>query len=398
MYKIGIVTGTRAEYGLLKPLIEKIHTSNEFELCLIVTGAHLEERFGSTCQEIIEDGNPISFKVPMELNSDKPRGICKSMGRELEELADAFEHASLDLLLLLGDRYETLIAAIAAMMFQIPIAHLYGGEITEGAMDDAIRHSISKMSAIHFTSTDIYAKRLQQMGEPPERIFCVGALGVENVKKIRYLSRDDLCADFSPLFGNPYIMVTYHPVTLEKNTAKQQFRQLLQVISRKKNYNYIFTYANADAEGDAINSMIDCYVREHENACAFRSMGQRGYLSALKFARCVMGNSSSGIVEAPSFHIPTVNIGDRQKGRVCSKTVISCGNSEEEITEALTYALSDGFSVQCNKYDNPYEGKDTSKNVIDTVKEMLSQGIDSKKKFIDKFDMIEEIYQTGGAV
>lgn len=386
MYKIGIVTGTRAEYGLLKPLIEKIHTSNEFELCLIATGTHLEEKFGHTLCEIMEDGYPIAYQAPMELNSDKPRGICKSMGRELEGLADAFEHASLDLLLLLGDRYETLIAAIAAMMFQIPIAHLYGGEITEGAMDDAIRHSISKMSAIHFTSTDIYAKRLQQMGEPPERIFCVGALGVENVKKIRYLSRDDLCADFSPLFGNPYIMVTYHPVTLEKNTAKQQFRQLLQVISRKKNYNYIFTYANADAEGSSINILIDSYVKEHGNACAFKSMGQTGYLSALKYACCVVGNSSSGIVEAPSFRIPTINIGDRQKGRVCAETVVTCENSREEIEKAFERALDRGFLDKCKTMQNPYEGKDTSKNIITITKGMLEKGISLKKRFIDILD------------
>lgn len=386
MYKIGVVTGTRAEYGLLKPLIEKINTDNELELCLIVTGAHLEEKFGNTVCEIIEDGYPIACRIPMDLKSDSPGGLCVSMSKELTGLADAFEKAGLDLLFLLGDRYETLVAAIAAMMFRIPIAHLHGGELTEGAVDDAIRHSISKMSAIHFTSTEIYAKRLKQMGEEPERVFNAGALGVENIKRIPYLTREELCDRFSPLFDNPYIMVTYHPVTLEKNTAESQFKELLQVISEKQEYNYIFTYANADAEGIDINVQIDKYVKEHKNACAFKSMGQIGYLSALKYTCCVVGNSSSGIIEAPSFHIPTVNIGNRQKGRECAGTVVTCGNSREEITKAFEHALSSEFLNKCKTIHNPYEGKDTSKSIIAITKEMLAKGIPIKKRFIDTFE------------
>lgn len=386
MYKIGVVTGTRAEYGLLKPLIEKINNDNELELCLIVTGAHLEEKFGSTLCEIIADGYPIACQVPMDLKSDTPGGLCVSMSKELTGLADVFEKTGLDLLFLLGDRYETLIAAIAAMMFRVPIAHLHGGELTEGAVDDAIRHSISKMSAIHFTSTEIYAKRLKQMGEEPERVFNTGALGVENIKSIPYLTREELCDRFSPLFDKPYMMVTYHPVTLEKNTAKSQFNELLQVISEKQEYNYIFTYANADAEGIDINIQIDRYVEEHENACAFKSMGQIGYLSALKYTCCVVGNSSSGIIEAPSFHIPTVNIGNRQKGRECAETVVTCGNSREEIAKAFEHALSKDFLNKCKITHNPYEGKDTSKNIIAIAKEMLAKGLPIKKRFIDTFD------------
>ena len=383
MYRLGVVTGTRAEYGLLKPLIEKINKDCELELCLIVTGAHLEEKFGYTCREIMEDGYPIAYQVPMDLKSDTPGGICVSMGKELTGLAEVFEQAQPDLLFLLGDRYETLAAAITAMMFRVPIAHLHGGEITEGAVDDAVRHSISKMSALHFTSAEVYASRLRQMGEEPGRVWNVGALGVENIKRIPYLTRDELCDRYSPLFDKPYILVTYHPVTLEVNKAKLQFEEFLQVISRRKEYNYIFTYANADMEGNEINQLINHYVEKHENACAFKSLGQIGYLSALNYACCVAGNSSSGIIEAPSFHIPTINIGNRQKGRECSKTVVSCGNSAKEIEKAFAYALSKEFMDRCKQYSNPYEGENTSDRIVEITKAALNAGITIKKSFVD---------------
>ncbi len=383
MYRLGVVTGTRAEYGLLKPLIEKINKDRELELCLIVTGAHLEEKFGNTCQEILEDGYSVDYRVPMDLVSDTPGGICVSMGKELTGLADVFAQAGLDLLFLLGDRYETLAAAMAAMLFRIPIAHLHGGEITEGAVDDGARHSISKMSALHFTSTEVYARRLRQMGEEAARVWNVGALGVENIKRISYLTREELCSRYSPLFEKPYILVTYHPVTLEVNSAKSQFEAFLQVISQRSGYNYIFTYANADMEGNEINRLIHRYVETHENACAFKSLGQVGYLSALRYACCVAGNSSSGIIEAPSFHIPTINIGNRQKGRVCSGTVVACGNSEKEIGEAFGYALSKEFRERCFQYPNPYEGKDTSDRILEITKAALNRGISIKKSFVD---------------
>ncbi len=383
MYRVGVVTGTRAEYGLLKPLMEKIEKDCELELCLIVTGAHLEEKFGYTCREIMEDGYSVFYRVPMDLKSDTPEGICVSMGKELTGLAEVYGQAGLDLLFLLGDRYETLVAAIAAMMFRVPIAHLHGGEITEGAVDDAVRHSISKMSALHFTSTENYARRLRQMGEEPERVWNVGALGVENIKRIPYLTRDELCGRYGPLFAEPYILVTYHPVTLEINKAKLQFEEFLRVISRREEYNFIFTYANADMEGDEINRLIDQYVEKHEKACAFKSLGQVGYLSALRYACCVAGNSSSGIIEAPSFHIPTINIGNRQKGRECSGTVVSCGNSEKEIEKAFAYALGKAFIDRCKEYSNPYEGENTSDRIVEVTKAALNRGITIKKSFMD---------------
>lgn len=383
MYKIGVLTGTRAEYSLLKPLISKIDSDHELELCLIVTGSHLEEKFGDTYREIIKDGYPIAYQVPMDLVSDTPRAICISMSKELAGLADVFEQTNLDLLLLLGDRYETFIAAATAMMFRVPIAHLHGGEITEGAIDDSIRHSISKMSALHFVSTEVYSRRLKQMGEEPDRIWNVGALGVENIKQIKYLSREELCSRFSPLFGKPYILITYHPVTLEKGLTRLQFEDFLYVISQRKDYNYIFTYANADAEGSEINQLINCYVENNTNACVFKSLGQVGYLSALKYACCVAGNSSSGIIEAPSLHIPTINIGNRQKGRECSQTVISCGSAPQEINRAFEQALSKEFADRCKHYHNPYEGKDTSNQIIEIIKNALNIGITLKKHFVD---------------
>jgi len=383
MYKIGVFTGTRAEYGLLKPLIEKINRDYELELCLIVTGSHFEEKFGDTYKEIIEDGYPIAYQVPMDLVSDTPRAICISMSKELSGLADVFEQANMDLLLLLGDRYETFIAATTAMMFRVPVAHLHGGEITEGLIDDSIRHSISKMSALHFVSAEVYSRRLQQMGEEPERIWNVGALGIENIKQVKYLSRNELCSMYSPLFRKPYILITYHPVTLEKGMARFQFEDILYVISQRKEYNYIFTYANADTEGSEINQLINCYVEHNTNACAFKSLGQVGYLSALKNACCVAGNSSSGIIEAPSFHIPTINIGNRQKGRECSQTVISCGNTPQEINKAFEQALSQTFIDRCKYYPNPYEGKDTSNQIIEVIKKALRIGITLKKCFVD---------------
>lgn len=221
------------------------------------------------------------------------------------------------------------------------------------------------------------------MGEESERVWNVGALGVENIKRIPYLTREELCDRYSPLFGNPYILVTYHPVTLEANRARLQFEEFLQVISRREEYNYIFTYANADMEGSEINQLINQYVGEHGNACAFKSLGQVGYLSALNYACCVAGNSSSGIIEAPSFHIPTVNIGNRQKGRECSETVVSCGNSAEEIEEAFAYALSKEFIDRCKEYSNPYEGVNTSDRILEITKAALKAGITIKKSFVD---------------
>lgn len=383
MKKIGIVTGTRAEYGLLKPVMQKIKEDQDLKLCLIVTGMHLSEQFGYTYKEIEKDGFHIDYINDMKLTSDTSYGICRSMGIELGGFAEIFEKDRVDLLVLLGDRYEIQIAAVAAVIYRIPIAHIHGGELTEGLIDDVIRHSVTKMSELHFTSTKMYAKRVMQMGEQSDRVFCVGALGTENIKRQVLFEKDELCKNFGDIFTNPYIMVTYHPVTLENNSAEWQFENLLNVISRHNEFNYIFTYANSDMDGKIINEMIEEFVKYNENAKAFKSMGQIGYLSALKYCEAVIGNSSSGIIEAPSFHIPTMNIGERQMGRVRAETVIDCGYSVQEIEGALDKIRSREFKEFCQKCDNPYEGIDTSGTIVQEIKKFLDTNTGNKKKFYD---------------
>ncbi len=383
MKRIGIVTGTRAEYGILKPLIKKMYEDSELEVVIIATGMHFSEKFGMTYTEIEKDGFTIAHKVDMKLESDTAAAISNSMGLEMQGFAKVFEKESIDLVVILGDRFEILVAAMAAVMFRIPIAHLHGGEITEGLIDDAIRHSVTKMSQLHFVSTDTYRKRVIQMGEQPERVFHVGALGVENIKKLTLYTRKEVCDKFGDLFEQPYVMITYHPVTLEQNSAKWQFENLLEVIEKHPEYHYIFTYANADMDGEIVNQMIESHVASHDNAIAFKSMGQMGYLSALQFAEAVIGNSSSGLIEAPSFHIPTVNIGARQNGRVKADTVIDCGNTKEEIDAAMQKALKADFKEKCKSCSNPYEGEETSEEIIKEIKKYLKNYVDNRKKFYD---------------
>lgn len=381
-YRVGVVTGTRAEYGILKPLIQKISDNQNMELCLLVTGMHLEEKYGNTYQEIERDGFPISYKIPMDLNSDEEKAILDSMAKELQQFGKVLGEAKLDLMVVLGDRFEILVAVTAAMVCRVPVAHLHGGESTEGNIDESIRHAITKMSQYHFPATSEYAKRIIQMGEDPSHVFNVGALGVENVKKCKLLDREALQERFGQQFGGDYIMVTYHPVTLEDHSARRQFENLLEVIQSHSEYNYIFTYANADPDGAVINQLIDSFSEENDNVIAFKSMGQIGYLSALRFASFVMGNSSSGLIEVPSFGIPTINIGDRQTGRMKADSVIDCGYEVSEIEEAFQKALSP-FHEKCKTVKNPYEGENTSEQIIQKLEEILTQGTKLKKHFND---------------
>lgn len=384
MKKVCVVTATRAEYGLLKPVIELIHKADTLELQLAVTGAHLSPEFGLTYQEIENDGYDITAKVEMLLSTDTSVGISKSMSLALMGFSDYFENYKPDMVVLLGDRYETLAVAEAALIAKIPIAHIHGGEITEGAYDDAIRHSITKMSHLHFASTEEYKNRIIQMGEQPSNVYNVGALGVENIKKVALWSKEKLEENLKFTFEDSTIMVTYHPVTLDNMSSKIQFQNLLEVIEKCKDIKVIFTKANADTDGRIINRMIDEYVEKNKERCiAFTSLGQVRYLSALQFCRAVVGNSSSGIIEAPSFHIPTVNIGNRQLGRMASKTVIHCGYSVEDIEKAMRKAFSEVFTKELKTYSNPYEGKNTSRMIVEKIEERLDAGIDIKKTFYD---------------
>ena len=385
MKRIGIMTGTRAEYGLLKSLLQEINKDNDLELYLIVSGMHLSPEFGMTYQEIEEDGFQINAKVEMLLSSDSPAGISKSIGLGVIGFADEFQRADLDMLILLGDRYEALSAAICAMVMRIPIAHLHGGELTEGAIDEGIRHSITKMSYLHFTSTEQYRNRVIQLGENPERVFYVGALGVENIKKINLMTKEELERSIHFEIDENTVIVTYHPVTLENNTVEEQFLNLLEVLDRNPKIRMIFTKANADTNGRIVNELIDKYAAQNsERACAFMSLGQKRYLSALKYCRIVIGNSSSGIIEAPSFGKPIINIGDRQKGRICADSVINCGYTQQEIQQAMETALTEEFENKARNCRNPYEKENTAANIISVIKDyLLNDKIKLKKGFYD---------------
>lgn len=385
MKKACIVTGTRSEYGLLKPLIKRIKEDNELQLQLVVTGMHLSPEFGLTYKEIEDDGFQIDEKVEILLSSDTEVGISKSMGLAMIGFADAFERLKPDMVILLGDRYEIFAAASTAMVSRIPISHIHGGETTEGAFDEGFRHSITKMSYLHFASTEEYRKRIIQLGEEPNRVFNIGAIGIESIKDLKLLSKEELENSINFKINKHTALLTFHPVTLERNTSENQFEEILNALDKVDNLRIIFTKANSDTNGRIINKMIDEYVKNNEKkAVAFTSMGQLRYLSAIKYVDLVIGNSSSGIIEAPSFNVPTVNIGDRQKGRIQGNTVINCDPKEEEIIKAINLGLSDEFNNKIKSSKNPYGDGNVSLSIIKEIKELLLlDSISIKKKFYD---------------
>lgn len=382
MKRICVLTATRAEYGLLKPVIVKLNAVPRLDVRIAVTGMHLSPDFGFTYREIENDNLKIDKKIDILLSSDTPASVSKSMGLAMIGFADYFEELCPDMLLVLGDRYETLAVCCAAMNARIPIAHMYGGETTQGAVDESIRHAITKMSYLHFTSTEEYRKRVIQLGEEPDRVFAVGAMGIENIMNTKLMTLNELSDFLGMPLAEPYAVVTFHPVTLEDNTVKEQFSALLTACDNHPELRYIFTKANADANGKIINSMIDDYVKDKKNAKAVASLGTVRYLSALKYASLIIGNSSSGLIEAPSFHIPTVNIGDRQKGRLMAKSVISCEPDSGEITKAITKALSKEFREKISSVKNPYGDGNTSDKIAGILKEYLfNREINLKKSF-----------------
>lgn len=384
MKKVCVLTGTRAEYGLLKPLIKKINNDAELQLQLVVTGMHLSSEFGLTYKEIERDGFEITERNEMLLSSDTPNGITKSVGLGTIGFADIFTRIIPDMVVILGDRYEALAAATAAMIHRIPIAHIHGGELTLGAIDDAVRHSITKMSALHFTSTEEYRKRVIQLGEEPKRVFCVGALGVENIREQKLMDRKSLSESIVFSLDKPYVVVTFHPVTLENNTAGEQFENLLTALDGFPEYHVIFTKANADTDGRIINQKTDWYVKQsNSRATAVASLGMIRYLSALKYCEMVIGNSSSGIMEAPSFKIPTVNIGNRQQGRIKPKSVIDCGNSIEDISTSIRKAKRLKTEGILDEIENPYEKSNTSDTILSEIRKYLTENKTIEKQFYD---------------
>ena len=369
MIKICVVTGSRAEYGLLSRLMQMIQEDSGLKLQVIATNMHLSPEFGLTYQEIEKDGFFINKKVEMLLSSDTANGTAKSVGLATIGFADAYEDLKPDLLLVLGDRYEILSAVTTALFYKIPVAHLHGGEITEGAYDDAIRHAITKMSHLHFTSTEEYRKRVIQLGENPERVFNVGAIGIDNIKHLKLLSRDVLERELQFLLKEQTILVTYHPVTLDENDTRMQFQCLLNVLNDRQDIRIIFTLPNSDTGGRVIIPMIQDFVKcNKDRAIAFASLGSLRYLSVLRCVSAVVGNSSSGIIEAPSFGIPTLNIGNRQKGRIVARSVLQCEISEQAIRAGLEIVLANSFLQLARNVINPYEPQNTAVKIRDVLK------------------------------
>jgi UDP-N-acetyl-D-glucosamine 2-epimerase, UDP-hydrolysing len=378
MRKICFVTGTRAEYGLLSRLMRLVKEDNNLRLQVIATNMHLMPEYGETYKEIEKDGFTIDKKVYMHKPSDDAHGIILSMAEEMQGMNDALSELKPDILVLLGDRYEILVAAQVALIHRVPIAHIHGGEVTEGAFDDAIRHSVTKMSSLHFTSCEEYRHRVIQMGEQPSRVFDVGSLGVENIKAVPLMTKDELEASLDFKIDTQTILVTYHPVTLGGNPAKD-IREFLDALDQFKELKVIFTMPNSDTGRDAIALAVENYVKNHSNrAKAYTSLGLKRYLSTLQFVKAAVGNSSSGIIEVPSFGIPTLNIGDRQKGRLASKSVVNCGTSKDEVIAGLKLCLSEEMQKAAKTYENPYAKPDTANLIYQELKNVELAGLNLK--------------------
>jgi GDP/UDP-N,N'-diacetylbacillosamine 2-epimerase (hydrolysing) len=385
MRKICVVTGTRAEYGLLYWVMKSIEKDKNLKLQLIVTGMHLSNEFGLTYKQIEKDGFHIDKKIEILVSSDSTIGISKSMGLAMISFSEVFQELQPDLILVLGDRFEIFSAVSSAMIGRIPIAHCHGGEATEGLIDESIRHSITKMSHIHFCSTEHYKKRIIQLGESPKSVYNVGALGIENINKLKLLTRNEFEDSISFKLDKKHsLLVTFHPVTLEKSTAREQIDNLLKAIDNIEDCKIIFTKSNSDTEGRVINTMIDQYVKENSiKAVCFSSLGQLRYLSALKYIDCVIGNSSSGLIEVPSFETATVNIGDRQRGRIMGESVIQCDPNFNEIKKAILKAISVDFKNRVLlKSTNPYGTGNSSDLILDKLKNTDLDNI-LKKQFYD---------------
>ena len=383
--KVCVVTGSRAEYGLLYWLMKEIDADEEFKLQIIATGSHLSHEFGLTYKEI-EKEFKIDKKIEMLLSSDTNVGISKSMGLAQISFAEAYEELRPDMILVLGDRYEILSATSAAMIARIPIGHIHGGETTEGAFDESIRHSITKMSHLHFTATDDYKNRVIQLGEHPSRVFNVGALGIENIKKLQLLTKDEFEKSIDFKLNKKNILVTFHPTTLEIGKAKEHFQELLDAIDDLEATNIIFTKANSDTDGRIINQMIDEYIaKNNDKSVSFISLGQHRYLSAMQYIDAVVGNSSSGLIETPTFKIGTINIGDRQKGRIKADSVIDSLPNKECIKKAFEVLYSNEFQSLLKTSENPHGEGLASKRVVKVLKTIQLDNILKKSFYNLKF-------------
>lgn len=376
--RIAVVTATRAEYGILYPLIKNIESDESLELCLIVTGTHLSDKFGYTIDEIRKDGFEIYKEIPILEEGNTQRDVSVTMANAITGFAQFFEECRIDMLIILGDRTEMLGVACAAMNALVPIAHISGGSITEGAVDDCVRHCLTKMSHFHFTTTEPYRRRVIQMGESPECVINAGSLAVENIFKASLLTEEEIRNFIGISSKNKFALVTFHPVTRDDDSGLSQVRELCDAMLSVKEIYYVLTGSNADVRGNEVNDMLERLAEENDKIIYFKSLGKTRYLSALKYAAFVLGNSSSGITEAPILGTPTVNVGDRQNGRIMTDTIINTDADKNSIIDAINKALQ----VE-HKCTDIYGKGDTSSIILNSIKNGLHNGINLKKKFYD---------------
>ncbi len=378
--KICVITGSRAEYGLLFWLMKEIKADQELDLQLVVSGMHMAEKFGATWREIEKDGFNIDARVDMELVDDTPTAIARSMGNGMVGAAEAFERLKPDMVVVLGDRFEIFATAQAAMLARIPIAHIHGGELTEGAMDEAIRHAVTKMAHLHFTSAKVYRQRVIQLGEEPDRVFNVGAPGIDNIFKLDLLDIDGIQSALGFALGNSFFLVTYHPLTLGDDDQGKTINQLLAALDMFPEYRVIITGVNADPKSGIIAERIKEYAAANPDRVMLRqSLGQLNYLSVMKHCSAVVGNSSSGIIEAPAMKVPTVNIGERQRGRLKAESVIDCGETSNGIVGAIKKAISPEFRATLPTIKNPYGNGGASKAIKNIIKSTKLENILMKR-------------------
>lgn len=388
-YKICVITGTRAEYGLLRNVLFKLRDNSDVNLTIVVTGSHLSSSFGNSQDEILSDGFYDYAKIPIPIDDDSREGMAASTGVAMTRFSEFFTEYRPDIIVVLGDRYEIFAAVSAAHIIGIPVAHISGGDVTEGAVDDAFRHCITKMSVLHFPGCEQSAKRIIQMGEEPNRVFNVGEPGVENCLKLKLLPRQGLAnsISFSGIMDD-YSIVTFHPVTMEENTVQSQVYELIGAMDSMEHMSYIITMANADAGGRAVNDIWMSERKQHPNWMVVKSLGALKYLSALSYARLVIGNSSSGVIEAPAIGVPTVNIGDRQKGRMMAKSVVCCKPCKEDIIVAMNKALSDDFQENLKHIESPFGNGTTSERIVDILLNFLKNKCETNEKHFHDIDFL----------
>lgn len=381
-YKICVITATRAEYGLLSPVIKYIQDDHECQLQLIVTGTHLEDAFGLTYKEIEKDRIEIARKIAIYQGSEDAQ-VLQTMSMAVSQIGKALIELNPQIVVLLGDRYELLPIASVCVVLKIPIAHISGGEISEGAYDEYIRHAVSKLSYIHFTSTEEYRRRVIQLGEAPERVFNVGDLGIENIKNLKRLTKEQLENELDISIGDKMLQVTFHPTTLDDDSV-QQFEQLLVALDERPEFQIVFTRPNADKGNSTLNRMIDDYVAKNaKRSYVFASLGYIRFLSFMSYCIAIVGNSSSGVVEVPSLKVGTINIGDRQKGRICAESVIHCRPEKAEIIAGLDKVCSADYKEKLQLIKNPYESYGTSAKIVKQIKLCLDNYSGMYKKFHD---------------